>query len=118
MLRPTALVLIDLQNDFFSIGSNRIGSYEKTFCVPGVLSVARVARANGWKVIHVLTEHNGRETLPRHLRRRGLEPYCLKGTAGASIIQVPDLYREGETVVRKRLFNGFHDTELKMALVG
>src|SRR5437879_4799826 len=112
----TALVLIDLQQDFFSTGEGKIGSHNKGFCVPGVRVLAGHARSKKWTILHVITEHDDENTLPRRLRQKGIRLYCQSSTAGAAII--PGVFEPGDRIIRKRHFNGFYETELRQALDG
>jgi nicotinamidase-related amidase len=117
MATPVVLV-IDLQNDFFDTGPKKVGHSEKLFCVDGVIRLLGHARTAGWNIIHVLTEHDGPETMPRHLRHLGVDPYCVASTTGAEIIGAEGLYVPGERIVKKRDFNGFYGTELRAAIDG
>ena len=110
------LIVIDVQKDFFLVGASRVGSYEKAFCIPGIQKLLAHARGQGWKIVHVVTEHDGPETLPRFLRKKGTELYCHRGSDGARLLD--GVYVHGERVVRKQHFSGYRDTDLAAEVAG
>ncbi|OGA72677.1 MAG: isochorismatase [Betaproteobacteria bacterium RIFCSPLOWO2_12_FULL_67_28] len=98
----TALLLIDLQNDYFPGGRMALeGS-------PGAVAKAAAAlaafRARGLPVLHV-----------RHLSVRPGATFFLPGTEGAEI-HASVAPRAGEPVVEKNFPNGFRGTDLKARL--
>lgn len=105
-----SLIVVDVQKDYFD-PRNGIGKMQKAFCVPGVRSIIRPARSRGWKIVHVVTEHETADSLPRRLRDASHGLYCGKGTPGAEML--PGIWAEGDQVVRKRGFSGFDRTELR-----
>ena len=117
MVIPNAAVLVvDLQQDFVDPRGEGPGSFRKLFCVPDVLRLVTDARAQDWPVIHVHTEHGDESSLPAHLRNKGVEPYCVRGTDGAK--GIAQLYSEEDQIVRKQSFSGFVRTRLEDRLAG
>lgn len=114
-MADTALVLIDLQRDFFD-ESGPVGSLEKAIALPATRKLLRNARRNQWAIVHVITKHRGVETLPTHLRKLGLPPYCVEGTPGAEIIA--GLAKETDILIEKSGYSGFSGTALDRALRG
>ncbi|HEY5791628.1 MAG TPA: cysteine hydrolase family protein [Gammaproteobacteria bacterium] len=100
----TALLLVDLQNDYF-----RGGALELVGSDAAVGQAARLLaawRAAGRPVVHV-----------RHLSLRPGATFFLPGTPGAEIH--PGVHPEaGEPVVEKHFPNSFRDTELQQTLQG
>lgn len=113
----TALVIIDMQNDFVLPGAPlRVAGAEAT--VPTIRELLGLARTAGWPVIHVVREHRrdgsdveaGRVSL--FIQGTGV---CVPGTDGARIIdELAPLPQE--IIIRKRRFSAFFHTELDMVL--
>ena len=98
----TALVVIDIQNDYFPGGAMELESAE------AAAAKAREAlthfRAKKLPVIHV-----------RHLSVRPGATFFLPGTRGAEIHSAVSPL-EGESVVEKNFPNSFRETQLKAQL--
>ena len=113
----TALVIIDMQNDFVLSGA--------PLCVKGALATVPTirelldqARERGWRVIHVIRQHrpDGSDVeigrAPLFTNGGGI---CIPGTPGAQIIdELAPLPQE--IVLRKLRFSAFFQTELDMLL--
>jgi nicotinamidase-related amidase len=94
----TALLLIDLQNDYFPGGAMElVGSEPAAACAAQAL---RLFRDRGLPVVHV-----------RHEAVKGGATFFLPGTAGAAI-HGSVLPVEGEPVVVKHYPNSFRETDL------
>ena len=100
----TALVLVDLQNDYFSGGK---------WALSGMAAAAGQAarllerfREKGLPVVHV-----------RHEFAPADAPFFAPGSEGAEIHSLVE-NRDGEPVVVKHQINSFRDTELKAILDG
>lgn len=99
---PSALVLIDLQNDYFPGGTMQL--------VGADAAVARAAqllaafRQRGWPIFHV-----------QHIAQRAGATFFLPGTPGADIHAAVQP-APGETVVVKHYPNAFRDTSLLAGL--
>jgi len=93
-----ALLIIDIQNDYFEGGTNPLtGSYEASEKARMLLEEFRI---NNLPVIHV-----------QHLAARPTASFFLPGTVGAEIHpNVKPL--ENEKVIIKHYPNSFHDTQL------
>jgi alpha-ketoglutaric semialdehyde dehydrogenase len=110
-MSSVALVLIDLQDDF-------LGS--ATLCPPRSLLVGRTAallrrwRAASLPIIHVLTTLRAEEERMAHWVRSG-RFQCRAGTAGHAPPS-PLQPLAGETVIHKKRFSGFFETELAAVL--
>lgn len=101
-MRDTALILIDIQNDYFPGGNMTLEGPEA--------AARQAARA---------LEHFRRQGRPVfHIRHESVLPgstFMIPGTAGAEIhpLVAP---RDGETVITKYYPNAFRETGLKEAL--
>lgn len=113
----TALVIIDMQNDFVLPGAPLcVKGAQPT--VPTIRELLDRARAEGWHVIHVVREHR-RDGSDVEAGRASLftdgPGICVPGTEGARIVDellpLPD-----EIILRKRRFSAFFHTELDMIL--
>jgi nicotinamidase-related amidase len=100
--RHSALVLIDLQNDYFPGG--RFELHEASAAVAKAGQVLAAFRARGWPVIHV-----------RHEADRPGATFFLPGTDGAAIHPAV-APAPGETVVLKHFPNSFRETDLQERL--
>jgi len=100
----TALVIIDIQNDYFPGGAMALEGSDAAAANAGLL-LARF-RARGLPVIHV-----------QHLMARPNAGYLMPGTPGAEI-HARVAPQPGEPVVTKRYPNAFRDTGLLATLQG
>ena len=107
-----ALILIDLQRDFFD--ASKIGNLYKASCLPGVRKLLALARDMEWLILHAITSHQGESTLPNYLRMIGIEPYCLEGSAGKEIVS--GLVADGDHVIEKQAFSAFVGSDLEELL--
>ena len=99
-----ALVLIDIQNDYFPGGSMALEGPEAA-SANAARALAQF-RSRGEPVLHV-----------RHLSVRPGATFFIPGTEGAEI-HASVRPREGETVVQKNFPNSFRGTELDTLLKG
>ena len=118
MKTNTALLVIDMQNDFLFPG--------RPLCVDGAMpTVPQIkklldyARSNDWTVIHVIREHdkNGinADKPRRYLLENGREGYCVAGTEGAQIIE--ELHpQDDEIIIKKTRNSAFFGTNLDSVL--
>ena len=102
-----ALVIIDMQNDFV-LPEAPLCVKGAQATVPTIRKLLDRARAEGWRVIHVIRQH----------RRDGSDVEIGRAplfTQGAGIVDgltpLP-----GETILRKLRFSAFFQTELDMIL--
>ncbi len=118
----TAVVVVDMQNDFCSAGGylDKLGA-DLTAVGPAVEGIARLlhaARAAKVKVIHIQSWFDREylnEPMIERLDRFGIQPYCVSGTWGADFVDelTP---QEGEEVVIKHAYSAFHKTRLDEVL--
>jgi ureidoacrylate peracid hydrolase len=118
----TALVVIDVQNDFCAKG----GYYDKTgadlsFAASAVDRLVRLidaARDAGVRVIYARNHYDPvyiSEAQKARLRRVGWDiPYCRQGTWGADFYRVAP--RPDEVIVTKHRFDAFYGTDLEVVL--
>ena len=103
-MTKTALLIIDLQNDYFPGGRYPLDGTEVAAAKAGELLV--LAREEGANVVHVRHEMTGEDA-----------PFFARGTQGAEIH--PSLAPlEGEAVVVKEAVNAFLNTDLDALLRG
>ena len=98
----TALVLIDLQNDYFPGGSMELHGADAA--VAQAATLLQAFRQRSAAVFHI-----------QHIARRPGATFFLPGTPGAEI-HAAVRPREGETVVVKHFPNSFRETPLLDAL--
>lgn len=99
-----ALVLIDIQNDYFPGGRNELFAPEQA-----ALCAARVLqrfRQNGWSVCHI-----------QHVSTSSTSTFFLPGTPGVEIYGAV-APQSGETVFVKHAPNAFFETGFLQALQG
>ena len=95
----TALVLVDIQNDYFEGGKMALDG----------------SRAAGSQAARVLTLFRRKGWPVSHIRHESVYPgakFFLPGTGGAEIHHSVSPLAEGETVITKYFANSFRDTPL------
>jgi len=121
----TAVLVIDMQNDFGSPGGMFDRAGIDTRCIQAVVpTIARVlhtARAAGVPVVHVRMAHppdlanagalDGPHRRKHERMRVGESDALVEGTWNTEIL--PELHpKDGEAVVTKHRYSGFFETEL------
>ena len=118
----TALIVIDVQNDFCAKG----GYFDQTGAdlslvepaVERLTGFIEAARANGLRVIFVRSQYDPvylSETQNARRRRIGWEiPLCREDTWGFEFYRVAPLPQEA--IVTKHRYDAFHATELELVL--
>jgi len=107
----TALLVIDMLNDFVRPGSP-LEVPETRAILPALRRRIASARREGELVVYVCDAH--RRSDPE-FARMGWPPHAVEGTPGAGV--VPALAPEpGDVVVEKRTYSGFHATPLHLIL--
>jgi len=101
-MADTALVIIDIQNDYFPGGAMELEGAEAAG--QNAAAAIRTFRARGLPVIHV-----------RHLSVRPGSTFFIPGTKGADIHALVRP-QGGETVIEKNFPNSFRSTALKEIL--
>jgi nicotinamidase-related amidase len=104
------VLVIDMQRDFVLEREGGPGDARKYFCFPAIQRILDHARRISWDVVHVHTVHETDDSLPPHLRARGVPLYCAAGSEGCQA--VPGLVEPGETIIDKQSFSAFIDTTL------
>jgi nicotinamidase-related amidase len=97
-----ALILIDIQNDYFPGGRWTLANIEQA--ADNAAQLLAAARANGDLVVHV-----------RHEFATADAPFFVPGSTGAQI-HAKVAAKPGETVILKHHINSFLETELKQVL--
>ena len=107
--RPTALVIIDMLNDFVRPGAPlRVEGAESL--IPANRRGIEAARKAGSLVLYLTDAH-----LPDDLEFRAWPAHAVRGTEGGKVIE--ELAPEAtDVVVPKRRFSGFFGTELDLQL--
>jgi nicotinamidase-related amidase len=101
-MADTALLIIDIQNDYFPGGAMELEGAEAAGAKAG--SAIKHFRSKGLPVIHV-----------RHLSTRPGSTFFLPGTKGAEI-HASVLPQGNETIIEKNFPNSFRATGLKESL--
>jgi nicotinamidase-related amidase len=101
-MADTALVIIDIQNDYFPGGKMELEAADAA--AAQAASALKKFRDQGLPIVHV-----------RHLSVRPGSTFFIPGTAGAEIREAVKP-KEGETVVEKNFPNAFRNTQLKEIL--
>jgi nicotinamidase-related amidase len=126
-LRPahTALVVVDMQNDFCAEGGylqrtraatskNPIRVDENERIAGRIERLASVARRAGATVAWLRSVYDFKYLAPAHIARREGEGCCMEGTWGADWFRLQP--ESSDLVVTKHTFSGFHDTDLHQRL--
>ncbi len=106
-----AILVIDMLNDFVKEGAP-LEVPDTRKIIPFIKEKLENARKNGIPVIYVCDAH---EPDDPEFRRFGWPPHAVKGTKGAEIVDElkPE---EGDTVVEKKTYSGFYNTNLDEVL--
>ncbi|VFQ90432.1 unnamed protein product [Cuscuta campestris] len=112
--RSTALLVIDMQNDFILPGGPLCVRGGEAI-VPGVIKAVEVARSRGMPIIWVVREHDpsGRdvELFRRDLYSPGKPKPTTKGSVGAELVEGL-VVKEGDYKLVKTRFSAFFNTNL------
>jgi nicotinamidase-related amidase len=120
--RPSALVLIDLQNDYCHADGAFAQSGLRVAELPGLVSVTNellaAARAGGRAIIWTRTIWDGDADLGLLGRR---SPFLTggplrRGSWGAQLLDGLDVQPSADVIVDKQRFDAFHQTELEAVL--
>ena len=121
--RQTALVVVDMQNDFVH-GRGKstpkkgepLNPVQKT--VPALRAFVALCRKAGSPVFWIVTHHEKDIDLPAYkalMVRRGALPVCMEGTRGAKLIRELEPDKE-ERLFIKHGYDGFTGTDLDICL--
>lgn len=112
MSQKTALLLVDVQEDFLTSPEldPELGSL-----VAKIAKLLGKARQANWPVIHTRTLVSSDPSSWMPHWRQGGEPRCVVGTPGAAP-PAELAERDGEQVIAKRFFSGFETGELAAVL--
>lgn len=118
-LTQTALVIVDIQNDFCAQGGymNRERNYSLDFIPEVVGNIRRLidtARLLGMPVVWVRSIYDFKYLAKAHISKRKHEGCVLEGSWGADFYEISP--EPGEVIVDKHHFSGFHDTDLHQRL--
>jgi nicotinamidase-related amidase len=105
--RQFALLLIDVQGDFWS---EKTAQHFPDFPT-NVARLLAFCRAEGLEIVHLRAEFQPdmSDWMVRY-KLQGRIP-CVRGTAGVEVLPFA-LHEPGETVIVKKTFDGFHNPEL------
>jgi nicotinamidase-related amidase len=116
---PTALVVVDMQNDFVSPRGKMAAFGFEIGCVrdsiPAIQRLLAGARALGWMVIHTAMINEVEQNPLSWYRFWGEPSMTIRGTWGAEHIEEL-LPRPGETVLAKYTYGAFVGTNLDTML--
>ena len=108
-----ALLVIDMQNDFFSENAPLKCEGGQEIIGNVVKAIAR-ARQKGIPVIHVIQIHR-KDMSDFGLELECSKPHCIEGTEGAKIIPEIQVEEKDYLIIKKR-FSGFLATDLELLL--
>lgn len=101
-MKDTALIIVDIQNDYFQGGAFELEGTESA--AQKAAQILELFRGNGMPVIHI-----------QHESRTPEAGFFLPGTQGAEIHPAVTP-QEGETVILKNYPNSFRETHLESTL--
>lgn len=111
----TALLVIDIQNDFCAKGGylNRVYNHDVSFAQPiadNINALVATARAAGVAIIWIRSHYDPKYLANASITKRRDEGCCLEGTWGADFFSVRP--QQGDLIITKHSFSGFHATVL------
>ncbi len=110
----TALLVIDMQNDFLRPGSP-LATPRGERIVPVVSALARAARARGWPVIFTQELHR-RDGSDYGIELAFEPPHLVEGSEGAQIVDELTPMEGDVRILTKRRYNAFQGTDLDLWL--
>ena len=106
-----AIIIIDLQEYFYKIASSKFDSKIN----PNIEKLLKITRAEKIKIIHIKTIYkNDKSNWPEAYKNRDAM-WCMENTEDCKIIKSA-LPTENETVIIKKRFSSFYETELDEVL--
>jgi len=124
--RHTALVVIDMQNDFCAEGGylhQRAAARNLAFDAAAnarladrIATLVDAARRAGAPVVWVRAVYDFKYRSEAFIAKGGEEGLCMEGSWGVDFFRLRP--EPGDPVVTKHSFNGFHDTNLHAVLMG
>ncbi len=110
-MSATALVIIDMLNDFVLPGAPLEVPAARDI-LPALKQRLDQARQDGMPVLYVCDAHDPDD---REFARMGWPPHAVRGTRGAEVVaELRPL--PNEPVIAKTSYSGFHDTDLDATL--
>ena len=110
--RSTAVVVVDMENDFCVDGGAMVlPGYERL--IAPQLAVIEAARAAGAPIIFVTDMHRPQQRRDREFLKR--VPHCLEGSWGAQVVDALKP-RSDDIYVVKRRYSAFFGTDLDLTL--
>jgi ureidoacrylate peracid hydrolase len=111
----TALLVIDMQNDFCAEGGflQKERGYDVRFAgtvADNIRPVVDAARAAGMPVVWIRSIYDFKYLADPHIVKRRGEGCCMEGSWGADFFELAPA--TGELIVDKHCYNGFRDTSL------
>nr|MDO8076016.1 cysteine hydrolase [Candidatus Freyarchaeota archaeon] len=114
----TAVLVIDMQNDFASREKNTPERWEQIKkIIPNIEKILRQARSNGIPVIYTKETHRP-SGVDYGIELDFEEPNCIEGTPGAEIITELAPLEKDYIVTNKRRYSAFMGTDLEILLRG
>lgn len=114
-MKKRALLIIDMQNDFFGEGAPMQCDGVKD-TIPVINDALKIARTKKIPIFHIYQEHRAdMSDFGRELERS--KPHCIAGTVGAKFIEEVDIKNSDYFILKKR-FSSFFQTELDLMLRG
>ena len=106
-----AVIIIDLQEYFYKFDSSK---FESKINV-NIKNLLQFSRKSKIKILHVITVYKKDKSNWPKSYKQGNTIWCLENTVDSKIIQcaIPE---ENETVIIKKRFSGFYETELDKIL--
>lgn len=103
------LMVIDCQNGFTKFGN--LASPRCADAMPRIREIVERESEAGAKLIFTADTH-----VPDDAEFKMFPPHCIDGTPEQEIVAELTPFIEGATVVRKRRYSAFHDTDLEQIL--
>jgi len=113
-MEKIALLLIDLQKDFF-VGTS-VASKENKKILPSVIKLLQECRKNKIPIVHLRWMlHRNVDTMPLRRKERKVTDWCRNKDGWGPV--VPELeVKGGELLIEKSTYSGFYETMLDSML--
>ncbi len=111
----TALLVVDMQNDFIRFKNSPVYVPPAKKIIPRIIKLLTTCRKRKIPIVYALTSHKRDRSDWALLDKKYHRAYCIENTPGIEII--PELNpQKGEYIIRKRRYSAFYKTGLDRLL--
>jgi nicotinamidase/pyrazinamidase len=106
---PDVLIVVDMLNGFCRQGN--LASPRCAEAIPRIRQIIRERQAQGDQLVFLADTHD-----PNDREFEVFPVHCVRGTPEADVVDELSPFLEGATLIRKRRYSGFFETNLEQVL--